>query len=268
MIRLRRMSSLKSDLYRKFFLLKEMVVRDLKSRYAGSGLGVLWAFASPILWMVVYTMVFSGILRVPSPPGYASFPEFLLAGLLPWMAVQEGVSRSATALTDNAAMVKKTVFPIEMLVFSAVLAAVANQLIAFAIFAAYLAVIGHLALPWVLLVLPALAVQIALTFGLGCFVATAATFVRDVVPVVGIALTVVFYATPVVYPADLVPGRLRFLIEANPFAHLTAWYRDAFTLHQMPEAASIIYATIFAAAVLAAGAALFRRARPHFADLI
>ena len=268
MIRLRRMSSLKNDLYRKFFLLKEMVLRDLRSRYAGSGLGILWAFASPVLWMVVYTMVFSGILRVPSPAGYASFPEFLLAGLLPWMAVQEGISRSATALTDNAAMVKKTVFPIEMLVLSAVIAAVANQLIAFAVFAAYLAVVGHLALPWVLLVLPALAVQIALTFGLGCFVATAATFVRDVVPVVGIALTVLFYATPVVYPAELVPGRLRFLIEANPFAHLTAWYRDAFTLHQMPEARSIVLTTLFAAAVLAAGAALFRRARPHFADLI
>jgi len=259
---------MKSDLYRKLFLLKEMVLRDLRSRYAGSGLGILWAFASPVLWMLVYTIFFSGILRVPSPAGYASFPEFLLAGLLPWMAVQEGVSRSATALTDNAAMVKKTVFPIETLVLSAVLAAVANQLIAFAVFAVYLAIIGHLALPWVLLVVPALAVQIALTFGLGCFVATAATFVRDAVPLVGIGLTVLFYATPVVYPAELVPDRLRFLVQANPFAHLTSWYRDAFTLHRMPEAGSILFTALFAAAVLAAGVSLFRRARPHFADLI
>ncbi len=268
MIRCRRKSSVNSESYRKFFLLKEMVVRDLRSRYAGSGLGILWTFASPILWMLVYTMVFSGILRVPSPAGYASFPEFLLAGLLPWMAVFEGISRSATALTDNAAMVKKTVFPIEMLVLSAILAAVANQLVAFAVFAVYLGIVGHLALPWVLLVVPALAVQIALTFGLGCFVATAATFVRDAVPVVGIGLTVLFYATPVVYPAEFVPARLRFLVQANPFAHLTAWYRDAFTLHRMPEAGSMVFTTLLAAAVLAAGASLFRRARPYFADLI
>ena len=88
------------------------------------------------------------------------------------------------------------------------------------------------------------------------------------VPGVGIGLTVVFYATPIVYPAELVPARLHLLVKANPFAHLTAWYRDAFTLHRMPEAGSIVFTTLLAAAVLAAGASLFRRARPYFADLI
>lgn len=218
--------------------------------------------------MVLYTVVFSVILRVQSPPGFSGFPEFLLAGLLPWMAVQEGVARAATALTDNAAMVKKTVFPIEMLVLSVVIAGVVNQLIAFAVFAVYLGAIGHLALPWVLLAVPALVVQIALTFGIGCLIATVATFVRDAVPLVSIALTVVFYATPVVYPAEMVPHRLRFLLEANPIAHLTAWYRDAFTLHRFPDAGSVLYTTLFAAAAMLAGQSLFRRARPHFADLI
>jgi homopolymeric O-antigen transport system permease protein len=262
------MSSDKKRVSRKFFLLKEMVVRDLRSRYAGSGLGMLWAFATPILWMLLYTLVFSVILRVPSPPGFAGFPEFLLSGLLPWMAVQEGISRSATALTDNAAMVKKTVFPIEMLVLSVVVAAVVNQVIAFTVFGAYLVAIGHLAFPWVLLAVPALVAQAALTFGVGCFVATVATFARDVVPMVAIILTVVFYTTPVVYPAEMVPVRLRFLIAANPLAHLTSWYRDAFTLHRLPDAATLLFPTIFAAAAVAAGMTLFRRARPHFADLL
>src|SRR2546421_197895 len=99
----------------RVFLLKEMVVRDVRSRYAGSTLGILWAFALPALWMLLYTLVFSVILRVPVEAGFASFPEFLMAGLLPWLAISEGVTRSASALTDNAAMVKKTVFPIETL---------------------------------------------------------------------------------------------------------------------------------------------------------
>ena len=264
----RRMSIEKRDLSAKLFLLKEMVVRDLRARYAGSGLGLLWAFATPLLWMCLYTLVFSVILRVPSPPGFAGFADFLLAGLLPWMAFQEGIARSATALTDNAAMVKKTVFPIETLILSIVLAAIVHQLIAFALYAGYLAAIGHLRFPWVLLAIPALLVQTVLTFGLGCLVATLATFVRDLVAVVGIALTVLFYATPVVYPAEMVPPRLRFLLDANPLAHLTEWYRDAFALHRMPSAASIVFTTAFAFAALAAGTALFRRARPHFADLI
>jgi ABC-type polysaccharide/polyol phosphate export permease len=150
------------------------------------------------------------------------------------MAFQEGVARPPTALTDNAAMVKKTVFPIEMLVLSVVIAAVVNQLIGFAVFAVYLAAIGHLSAPWALLALPALVVQTALTFGIGCLIATAATFVRDVVPLVSIALTVVFYATPVVYPAEVVPSRLQFLLDANPMAHLPSWYRD-FTLTGFPS---------------------------------
>ena len=184
------------------------------------------------------------------------------------MAVSEGISRSATALTDNAAMVKKTVFPIETLVLSVVLAAVVNQVIALRDLRrlsrsaraprAALAAAGRAG------ALPSDRADIRPRLPRG----HGATFVRDAVPVVGIALTVLFYTTPIVYPAELVPARLRFLVQANPFAHLTAWYRDAFTLHRMPEAARSSSRRLLAAAVLAAGASLFRRARPHFADLI
>src|SRR4029453_4698760 len=135
----------------KAFLLKEMVVRDIRSRYAGSSLGLLWAFAHPVLWMLLYTGVFALVLRVPVEAGYRSFPEFLMAGLLPWMAISEGIARSSSVLVDNAAMVKKTVFPVETLVLSVVLAAVVNEVIALAIFAIYVAWIGHFSLAWILL---------------------------------------------------------------------------------------------------------------------
>ncbi|HEY3203945.1 MAG TPA: ABC transporter permease [Thermoanaerobaculia bacterium] len=252
----------------KAFLLKEMVVRDLRARYAGSGLGFLWAFAQPVLWMLLYTGVFSLVLRIPVEPGYASFPEFLMAGLLPWMAIQEGLARSASALVDNAAMVKKTVFPLETLVLSVVVAAVVNEAIALAVFAVYVALLGHLQLSWLLLLMPALGLQILLTFGLGCVAATLTTFVRDTTHAIGIVLTIGFYATPIVYPASLVPARLRPIIQANPISHLVDLYRRAFTLHASPEASSLLYLTVFCAAIAVIGAALFARARPHFADLI
>jgi lipopolysaccharide transport system permease protein len=257
-----------SPLAAKIFLLKEMVLRDLRGRYAGSGLGVLWAFALPVVWMLLYTAVFAVVLRAPVEKGYASFPEFLMAGLLPFMAVQEGIARSSTALTDNAAMVKKTVFPIETLVLSVVLAAVVNQVIGFAVYAVYLALLGHLSLGWTLLVLPAIAVQVLLTFGIGCLVATITTFIRDAAQAVGIVLTVVFWATPIVYPASLVPDRFRWILEVNPLTHLTDWYRRALVLHAWPEPASVLYLAVFAGAAAVGGAALFFRARPHFADLI
>jgi lipopolysaccharide transport system permease protein len=261
------MSSDKKRLSAKLFLLKEMIVRDLRSRYAGSGLGLAWVVLHPILWMVLYSAVFSVILRVPVDPEYAGFPEFLMAGLLPWMAIQEGISRSASALPDNAMMVKKAVFPIETLVLSAVLAAVVNQLVAFVIFAVYLLFVGHLSI-WILLAVPALALQVLLTYGIGCLAATVTAFVRDASHAIGILLTVVFFATPIVYPASMVPARFRPIFEANPIAHLVEWYRAAFTLHELPPAGSMVYLAVFSASAAILGGLLFLRARPHFADLV
>jgi lipopolysaccharide transport system permease protein len=262
------MSNRNGALASKVFLLKEMVVRDVRARYAGSGLGILWAFALPILWMFLYTGVFSLVLKVPVEAGYASFPEFLMAGLLPWLAISEGISRSASCLIDNSAMVKKTVFPLETLVLSVVIAAVVNEVIAFLVYGVYVALLGHLRWAWLLLVVPALFLQILFTFGIGCIAATLAAFLRDTTHAVGIVLTVGFYATPIVYPASLVPARLRPLIEANPVAHLVDLYRRAFTLHAAPEAASIAYLAAFCVVAALVGGGLFARARPHFADLI
>ena len=262
------MSRMNGRIGSKAFLLKEMVVRDLRARYAGSGLGVAWAFAHPILWMLLYTGVFSLVLRVPVESGYASFPEFLMAGLLPWMAIQEGLARSASVLVDNASMVKKTVFPLETLVLSIVVAAAVSQTIGFVVFGVYVALLGHLRIAWLLLALPALALQILLTFGLGCIAATLTAFVRDTAHAVGIVLTIGFYATPIVYPASLVPARLMPFIQANPVTHLVDLYRRAFTIHAAPDAGSVAYLAAFSLLAAAAGAAVFSRARPHFADLI
>lgn len=242
-------------------------MRDLRTRYAGSGLGLVWAFLHPILWMALYTAVFAVVLRVPVERGFRTFPEFLMAGLLPWMAVHEGIARSASVLTDNAVIVKKAVFPLETLVLSVILAAVVNQLVAFLVFGVYVFFLGHLS-PWILLVLPALALQILLTYGIGCFAATLTAFVRDAGQAIGILLTVVFFATPIVYPASLVPERYRPFLEANPIAQLVEWYRCAFTLHASPQPGSIAYLTAFSLLAAVLGHVLFLRGRPHFADLI
>jgi lipopolysaccharide transport system permease protein len=115
---------------------------------------------------------------------------------------------------------------------------------------------------------PTLLAQVLLTFGLGCLVATLTTFVRDTAHMLGIGLTVLFYATPIVYPSSLVPPSFRPVLRANPLTHLTEWYRSAFTLHTAPAASSVLF--VAGCAVLSAvlGLTLFHRARPHFADVI
>jgi lipopolysaccharide transport system permease protein len=132
----------------------------------------------------------------------------------------------------------------------------------------YVALLGHLSGTWLLLVVPALLLQVLLTFGIGCLAATATAFLRDAAHAVGVALTVGFYATPIVYPLGLVPARLRPLLEANPLTALVALYRSAFTQHALPSAGSLAYLAAFCVVVAGAGGLLFARARPHFADLI
>ena len=107
-----------------------------------------------------------------------------------------------------------------------------------------------------------------LTFGLGCIAATLTAFLRDTAHGVGVALTVGFYATPIVYPVELVPLRLRPWIEANPLTTLVELYRGAFTLHALPRPASVAYLAAFCAVFAFVGFLLFSKGRPHFADLI
>src|SRR3954452_19167426 len=127
------------------FLLKELVKRDFQGRYAGSLLGLVWSFVQPLWTLLLFTFVFSTVMKI-SPVGIRTghFSIFLFCGLLPWMALNEGVVRSATAVTENAGLVKKLRFPSELLVVSVVLGALLHEAIAGVIFLIVLALLGEL----------------------------------------------------------------------------------------------------------------------------
>lgn len=252
------------------YLLSELVARDLKSRYVGSTFGPAWAFFVPLAWVLIYSFVFSVVLRIPlsgEPPG-VNFPEYLLAGFLPWLAIQEGISRASTCLADNASMVKKTVFLKESLVATVVLSAVFNELIGFALYGVYLGWRGHFSAAWIPAVAALLLVQIVLTYGLGCFLAGLHVFLRDTSQVVGLGLGMLSFLTPIFYSAAMVPPRLRWVVQVNPFAHLIEAFRDAFFRHRLPSGASLAYLALFAISAATLGSFLFSKTEPHFADLL
>ena len=255
---------------RAAFLVRELVLRDLKARYVGSAFGPAWVVISPLLWVLLYSFVFSVVLRIPLPqePAGVNFPEFLLAGFLPWLAVQEGISRSTTCLTDNASMVKKAVFAKKSLVTTVILAAAVNELVGLTLYSIYVAWRGHLSARWLLLLLPLLAVQGLITFGLGSMFACLNVFLRDTPQLVGLGLAMLSFLTPIFYPASLVPERFRWVMRVNPFTHLVEGFRDAFFRHVLPSGLSLAFLFGFASAVAILGSVLFRRAEPHFADLL
>jgi lipopolysaccharide transport system permease protein len=255
-----------TSLTSRLFLLRELVRRDFQGRYAGSLLGFLWSFVQPLWQLLLFCFVFSTVMRI-SPLGERTgrFWVFLFCGLLPWMAVQEGVLRGASAITDNANLVKKLQFPAEILVLTSTIAALLHEAIAALVFVGALAVVGELSLHglgWLLVAVP---LQLALTLGLALLLAGVQVFFRDTAQLLGMVLTGWFYFTPIVYPLALVPVTVRRFLAWNPLTGLVSLYRAAFL--GGPLASDGLAALVAGAlALLGLGWLSFRRLRPGFAD--
>lgn len=251
------------------FLLKELVKRDFQGRYAGSVLGFVWSFVQPLWQLLLFTFVFATVMKI-SLVGERTenFGIFLFAGLLPWMALQETMLRGSSAVTDNAALIKKVRFPADVLVLAIALAALLHEAIALAVFVLILAPLGELAWSHLPLLLLAVPLQTALALGLGLLLAAINVFFRDVAQILGLVLQGLFYFTPIVYPLQLVPEGFRPLIQANPLTPLVALYREALLGDRFQLPPGILFLAVISLVLLALGWWLFRRLAPGFGDQI
>ncbi len=263
------MSPLKA-LRQSLFLLGEFTRRDFKGRYAGSALGFLWSFVQPLWSLALFTFLFSTVMKISPGIGERTdnFAIFLFCGLLPWMALQEGITRATTAITDNSGLVKKMSFPSGLLVLAVVLAALLHEVIAAGLFLVILAVTGHLTLSGLPVLLIAIPLQIALTVGLGFLVASVHVFVRDTAQIISMLMMGWFYLTPIVYPMELVPYHFRPIMEVNPLTVLVTLYREAFLGGGMLPWKALLPLVAAAAISLGVGAWVFYRLKPAFADEI
>lgn len=255
---------------RQRHLIRTLVMRDLKSRYVGSAMGLFWAVINPLILLAVFSFVFATIFkqRVASG-GEESFFLFMFCGLWPWMAFQEGVSRSSMSMLENAHFIKKVVFPSEVLVVSTVLSSFVQQVIGFVLLLALLAFSGQMSNALYLPLLPvAFLLQFIFTVGLGWTLACLTVFFRDVAQVANALLMVWFYTTPIVYPANLVPADFRFLLVANPMHHLLSIYRALILRGHLPELSSVVFVTVVAGSVFWLGSRLFDHLKGTFADLL
>jgi lipopolysaccharide transport system permease protein len=252
------------------FLLGEFTRRDFKGRYAGSVMGFLWSFVQPLWSLALFTFLFSTVMKVSPGIGERtdSFAIFLFCGLLPWMAIQEGIIRATTAITENAALVKKMSFPSGLLVWAVVFAALLHEAIALVLFLVVLATTGQLALSGLWILLIALPLQVALTAGIGFLAAAINVFFRDTAQINSMLLQGWFYLTPIVYPLGLVPERFEKYLALNPLTPLVALYREALLGGSMPPFTSLTPLILTSATALALGIWVFRRLKPVFADEI
>ena len=246
------------------FLLRELVKRDLAARFAGSTLGRAWAVAQPLGLILVFWFVFSTLIPMRAAGGQTSYIYFLVAGLIPWLAIAEGITRSSTCIIDNSAMVRRMAFRTELLVAVPNATAVLLELIALLIALAF-SVIGSGLSRYLWLLPLALALQFGLQLGIGWMVAVLQVFFRDLAQVLSFALTILFYLSPILYPPS---PRFELLFAWNPMTPLAGLFRSAMLGAPLPSASSIVFLLVVVASVLALGLLVFRRAEATLADYV
>jgi ABC-type polysaccharide/polyol phosphate export permease len=255
---------------RNFQLYLSFVRRELFNRYAGSATGAAWALLHPLAQLAVLSFVFSQIFRIgiEGRPGGSSYTAFVAVALWPWLMFSDSLSRGLGAVTGNGELVKKVAFPHVLLVAASVSACYLVHIAGFVAVLVALAVFGDgirlSGLPWVLLLLVP---HFLFSLGLACALAALQTFLKDVEHVVSVVLAIVFYATPIVYPASLVPERYRDLFAANPLAFYSERFRDFILMGAHPAAGDLI-ALAGCAVVAGGGYWLFQRLSPYFEELL
>ena len=251
--------------YATLHLLRELLRRDFTARFTGSALGVTWAVLQPLSLVLLYWFVFSFMIPGGRAGGLGDFYiYFLIAGLIPWLGVNEGLMRSTTAIVDNASVVRRLPLRSELLVVVPNASALIFECIGLAIFLVMLAVKGMpLRGLWLLPV--ALVIQLTLQIGVGFFLAALYVFFRDLAQVIGFVLSIIFYLSPILYP---VGGRFEKFFFWNPMTALLGLFRSAMLASPLPPGASIVFLLIVASSMFAAGLLFFRRAQPTLVDLI
>lgn len=251
-------------------LIQSFVKRDLQARYKGSAIGLFWSVIHPLIMLLLYTFVFSTILkiRLGVAEGTEYFAIYLFCGLLPWNAFAEGLSRSTGVILEHANLIKRSVFPSEVLPVYPVISGIVNELIGFGILLAGLALTAHPFTPTMLVLPVVLLFQFALTMGLAWIIAGTTVFIRDLGQMLGVILTLWIFLTPIFYPPSLIPADMRFLLTVNPLYAVVEAYRSLILRGQLPPWGSLAYLALSAVVVFAVGYRAFTRMQPAFADVI
>ena len=238
--------------------------REIATQYRGSLLGATWVLIGPTAMILIYTLVFSHLMRsrLPGVDSAFGYSVFLCAGLLPWTFFTESISRLQAVFVTNSSLMKKATFPRICLPVIALGTASFNFLVIGALFLAFLLVTGGFPGVIVLAALPALAVQVALAAGLGMLFATLNVFFRDVGQAVTLALQFWFWLTPIVYPIGSLPAWAQAVLAWNPMAVLVAHYQSVLLYRRLPDPGSwtgLGWVAGLALAALWLGLATYRR---------
>ena len=203
------------------------MARELKARYRGSVLGFFWSFVNPLLLLLVYTFVFTVVMPGVHPPDLQPFALFMFCGILPWTWFSSSLLEASNVLIAGGNLIRKVLFPAEVLPIVTVLAGLVHFCFGLPILAAFLVYYRVPLVPADLAWFPVIVVvQLVLTLGLALLVSALTVHFRDVRDLLANLLTLWFFATPIIYALSQVPEPVRRYLNLNPFTHLAASYQE------------------------------------------
>jgi lipopolysaccharide transport system permease protein len=253
------------ELWHSLEVIYLLVLRDTKVRYKQTLVGVGWSVLQPLLTVAVFTLLFARLVQVPT--GGVPYPAFALAALVPWTYFAHALTKCTICLVDNQDLVRRIYFPRLALPIAAVLAGLVDLVIALALLALVLAAYGIVP-GLALLALPlfvGLAVLTAL--GAGSWLAAVNVEYRDVANALPFFTQILLFATPVAYPAELIPEAWRALYAMNPMVCVVNGFRWSLLGSPAPGPTDAISVAV-ALAVLVGGLYFFRRQEERFADVV
>lgn len=251
------------EIYSYREMIFSLVRRDLKGRYKGSVLGFLWTFINPLLQLLVYTFVFSIVMR----SGIEDYYLFLFVALVPWIFFSTSVSGGSSCIWAQQDMVKKIYFPREVLPVAFVTSQFVNMLLSFLVIFAVLLVSGKGLDLKALLYLPVIMlVEYLLALGMAMLTSAVTVYIRDLEYILGIVTMAWQFLSPVMYSVEQVPEEARAIFYANPMTPIIIAYRDILYYGRAPELETLFLAVLMGAGLLIVGTVLFGKLKRHFAE--
>ena len=251
------------ELYHYRELLKNNVKKDIRGKYKGSFLGVLWSFVNPLLQVVVYAIVFPYIMKMQMD----NYLIFLICGILPWTWFTTCIAQGTSCISMNGNLIKKVYFPRSILPISVVTSGMINFLIS-CIIILIAVLISGLGLSWHLIFLPFIVlIQYILSLAIVFVLSAINVYVKDVEYIVMFLVNMMFYATPILYSYTLFNGtNLIWIFKLNPFAHLINAYRDVFYVHHIPLMGNLAVLLVISLILLVISYKIFEKLQKKFAE--
>lgn len=263
------LASLLMDVWLNRGLLWQMTKRDFRQRYLGSYLGILWAFIQPAVTVFIFWFVFQvGFKSIPVD----NFPFvlWLICGMFPWFFISDGINGAALAIVENSFLVKKVVFRVEILPMVKIMSAFIVHAFFIGVLFLMFLLYGYGVSIYNLQFVYYTFAMIALVLGISWITSALMVFLRDIGQLVAMVMQLAFWGTPIFWSLRMIPPEYQFVFKINPVYYLVEGYRQSFIYHewfwQHPEIT--IYFWVVTLLLLFVGAVLFKRLRPHFADVL